>query len=98
MRTRVTEAEVMIRATAEGLYVRVARAGREETFTFKNDCDDRGLTGADLESVLSACGVVSDYDEVECDCNDRSWYGDDHDSACPVTIARTEMRLNTAQM
>lgn len=82
--------KAIIRATDEWVYVSVARAGKKEQFAFETGCGDGGLTGADLGSVLSACGVRVDYDDIECDCNDRSWYGEDHDSACPVTCARAE--------
>lgn len=28
--------------------------------------------------------------EEDCDCEDRGWYGDGHDSECPLTYAKGE--------
>lgn len=28
--------------------------------------------------------AVEEPSEEDCDCNDRSWYGENHDSACPL--------------
>ena len=89
MRKQATRATV--RATDERLYVLVRRAGKKkEAFAFETGCGRGGLRGSDLESVLLACGVRVDYDTVGCDCNDRSWYGEDHDTACPVALAIEE--------
>lgn len=37
---------------------------------------------AELLAVLE--NIVQD--EAVCDCEERGWYGDTHDSACPITV------------
>ena len=82
--------KAIIQATDERVYLSVVRKGHKQKFDFATD--PGWLTSMDLASVLSACGVHVDYEEIECDCDDRSWYGEDHDSACPVTRARAQCR------
>jgi hypothetical protein len=81
LRSMTNPINVSIVATDDEVYVRVG----EERFEFSTP---GMLTGSELRDVLEACGIQAEYDYAECDCGDRSWYGDDHDSACPVTIAR----------
>jgi hypothetical protein len=43
-------------------------------------------TGAEvtLEDVQVYIDTCVEMDNAECDCADRSWYGKEHDSACPL--------------
>jgi hypothetical protein len=32
------------------------------------------------------CERINFAPEAQCDCDDRSWHGEEHDSACPFTL------------
>ncbi len=38
------------------------------------------------ENLLNALRSISENDNA-CDCHDRSWYGDGHDTQCPISVA-----------
>lgn len=40
---------------------------------------------ADHSALHRLVGALGVDPMPDCDCDDRSWYGDEHDSACPVT-------------
>lgn len=79
---------VKILATDDDVLVAITKGKTRQTMRFGSGVGDGYLTGSDLEEVLDACAITTEYDYAECDCAERSWYGDDHDTACPVRIAR----------
>lgn len=71
-----------IRELKDYVEVVIEKAGRNSTLTYQKP---GMLTGADLENVLEECGVKTAYcQEEDCDCEERSWFGAEHDSACPL--------------
>jgi hypothetical protein len=45
---------------------------------------DTEMDGGDTVEDLVAWFVELGGEQLECDCNDRSWYGDEHDSECEL--------------
>ena len=43
------------------------------------------LTKTEIDGL---CERINFAPEAECDCDDRSWHGEEHDSACPLTGKR----------
>jgi len=43
------------------------------------------LTNKEIDAL---CERINFSPEAECDCDDRSWHGEEHDSACPLTGKR----------
>lgn len=67
-----------------------------DRFTNHYECPECGTTWSDNWSCACndecpGCGLSdiephesTDHHADDCDCDDRSWHGDQHDSACPL--------------
>jgi hypothetical protein len=42
------------------------------------------MTNLENKLFAALAAVYSTLDEDACSCGSRSWYGDDHDTACPL--------------
>lgn len=65
-------------------------------------CDECGEELDEEEAIVHVCAHVDTQgdaaidaeiaaDEAECDCSERSWYGPEHDSACPLAGQKREV-------
>jgi hypothetical protein len=45
---------------------------------------DNYITGHYGEDQFRGEEECEEFTEEDCDCSDRSWYGEEHDSACPL--------------
>jgi hypothetical protein len=79
--------------TQETDFLTLARAKWEEegeceidadaTISLSEDAD--GVRGAYVHAWVWVDAPARDTTDDDCTCSDRSWYGEGHDSACPVT-------------
>lgn len=47
----------------------------------------RKISRSGMRQVFDVCFFPSASGDLACDCADRSWYGEDHDSQCDMTIS-----------
>lgn len=68
--------------------IEAVNAAKKALAGYSNDEEHDALVG-----LLGALGV-DPCPEDNCDCESRSWYGDEHDSACPVTLWLNEDEID----